>query len=140
MRQPPRRLFLDALLVPVRVLRRKMAGDHAPGGREHVARDLQALGSGHGPEDLGHVVVQHLEAPGIDGHGVLENRISAPELARRLSPPGSKSPAERFYKITAFVLPRRPAAVTFEWSDGSRIFIRDEEDPPCRGGSPQEVP
>src|SRR3954451_9863268 len=75
MRDPPHRLPLDALLVPVGVLRCEVARDHPPGRYPHVVRDLQTLSPAHGPEDRGHLVVHDLEIPGIEGH---EERIPYP--------------------------------------------------------------
>src|SRR3954467_2900833 len=68
MGEPPCHFLLKAPLVPIRVLDGEVAGDHGPGGTEEVARDLQALGSGHGTEDLRHVVVHHLDIPRVDDH------------------------------------------------------------------------
>src|SRR5438128_2860607 len=68
MGEPPRHFLLKAPFIPVRVLGSELAGDHAPGGPEEVARDLQALGSGHGTEDLRHFVVNHFEIPRVDHH------------------------------------------------------------------------
>jgi len=68
MGEPPRHFLLKAPIIPVRVLGGEVAGDHAPGRLEEVARDLQALGSGHGTEDLRHFVVHYLEIPRFDRH------------------------------------------------------------------------
>src|SRR5258706_13264604 len=68
MGEPPRHFLLKAPLIPVRVLGGEMAGDHAPGGPEEVACDLQALGSRHDTEDLRHFVVHHLDIPWVDPH------------------------------------------------------------------------
>src|SRR5882757_6775514 len=68
MGEPPRHFLLKALRIPVRVLGREMAGDHGSGGAEEVARDLQALGSGHGAEDIRHVIVHHLDISRVDHH------------------------------------------------------------------------
>jgi hypothetical protein len=43
------------------MLRGEVAGDHPPGGVEHVIGDLQALGSGLGPENARHVVIDDLD-------------------------------------------------------------------------------
>jgi hypothetical protein len=68
MGEPPRHFLLKAPLIPVRVLGGEVAGEHVPGGAEEVARDLQALGSGHATEDLRHLIVHYLDVPGIDRH------------------------------------------------------------------------
>ena len=68
MGEPPRHFLLKAPFIPVRVLGGELAGDHLPGGPEEVARDLQALRSGHGTEDLRHVVIHHLDIPRLDPH------------------------------------------------------------------------
>jgi NRAMP (natural resistance-associated macrophage protein)-like metal ion transporter len=48
---------------------------------EHVAGDLQTLGSAHRPEDPSHLLVQNLEVAGIDRHEVLTVRRA--EAVRR---------------------------------------------------------
>jgi hypothetical protein len=68
MGDPPRNFLLKALRIPVRVLGGEVTGDHGSGGAEEIARDLQALGTGHGTEDLRHVVVHHLDIPRVDLH------------------------------------------------------------------------
>src|SRR6266700_2165599 len=68
MGEPPRHFLLKAPPIPIRVLGGEMAGEHAPCGPEEVARDLEALGSGHGTEDLRHFVVHHFDIPRVDLH------------------------------------------------------------------------
>src|SRR4051794_6286550 len=57
MRDPPRRLPLDTLLVPVGVLRCEVARDHPPGRYPHVVRDLQTLSPAHAAAERAHLVV-----------------------------------------------------------------------------------
>src|SRR6185295_16022454 len=86
MRESPGGLLLDALLVPVRMLRGEMTGDHAPRGAEHIAGDLQALGPGHGAEYGRHFLVQDLDIPGIDRH-LLKDIILFAGVRFALTPP-----------------------------------------------------
>ena len=61
MRDPARRLFLDTRLVPVRVLRGEVAGNHFTRRDKHVIGDLEPLGAGLGPQNRRHIVVDDFD-------------------------------------------------------------------------------
>lgn len=61
MRQPPDRLLLDALFIPISVLGAQVAHKHVPSTGLHPTGDSQALGPGLGADDLGHIVIHYLD-------------------------------------------------------------------------------
>lgn len=118
MRDPPRGLPLDLLLGPIRMLRCEMAGDHPPGGGEHVARDLQTLGSRLRPQDASHVVVHDLDVEVIQGAGH-DPMIAQPQGSRVRASPWRPSLASALHP---------EAGLARLWGGGARFATG--KDPP----------